>query len=572
MADKIDHSVVPSGDQPLFPATQAPAAQSSTAKPDHAVASPGDSGSLFPPASQATTTTTTTPAAPAAAPGGDLLPQQGPTLGPDKTIGENLAILGQGAGQIGHGLLNYGRSAANYATGGGVDWALAHAGQYEPDWMPAALRPNPSLPYQQAQTQQARNEMGPGMTALSGLTGLRGYSRGVGPIGAGPLAESVAGQSFVNPALQMGAYKAGESFFAGDDPKTIALKGTEGLASGGALGLVANKIASPIIQAAATKYYGGSTPEELAQKLGQTATGAEQQATTQTAAAQQALNEQLSTIKIPSKDLGFKIEGQTDPSVADVQGYRDWLQSPGVRTGDIAAPPKALGTNYTGPTHLYDEGDAGYRQWLKNQAVRNGGYAPPTTNLPSAQGRMLESVNQQLNNPAVAGPTAAAQAEANATIGQAQDAATAARANADRAAWLASAGRTAGQPGANVPNQATQLLAQPGLSPAEIKAYTDIAQSGSPGKAPQLWQAIGKAMGGALGGYGGSFVNEPGVGALLGQQAGGDLASRIAGPTGAAATQAAIARHWPALTGEWPAASRGMLTASDAIKTLYGLR
>lgn len=569
MADKIDHSVVPSGDEPLFPASQAPPAQSSTAKPaDHAVASPGDSGLQFAPANQATTTTTTTSAAPVPAPGGNLLPQQGPTLGPDKTLGENLAILGQGFGQIGHGIYNYGRSAGNFASMNGLDRLLAIGGQYAPDWTPSALRPDPSFANQQAQTQQARTEMGPGMTALSGLTGLRGFSRV-----AGPLAGTVAGESIANPALQGGAYMGGESAIAGDDPKTIALKTGLGVGTGTGVGVIANKVVSPVVRALVTKYYGGSTPEELAQKLGQTATGAEQQATTQTATAQQALDEQLSNIRIPSKDLGFKIAGQTDPSVADVQGYRDWLQSQGADAG-VAAAQKAPSVNYTGPTHLYDEGDAGYRQWLKNQAVRNAPYAPPT-NLPTATQRMMESVNQQLNNPAVAGPTAAAQAEANAAIGQAQDAAVAARANADRAAWLASAGRTAGAPGADVPGQATKLLAQPGLSPAEIQAYTDITQSGMPGKGPALWQAIGRLLGGSAAGgliHGvGGTPTEAAAAGMIGQHFGGEATSMFV-PNVTAATKAAIARSWPALTGEWPASARGQLAGSDAIRTLYGLQ
>ena len=69
-----------------------------------------------------------------------------------------------------------------------------------------------------AQTQKARNEMGPGMTALSALTGIRGFSRGVGPVGAGPLAERLVGTSALNPALQAGGYTALESAVAGDDP------------------------------------------------------------------------------------------------------------------------------------------------------------------------------------------------------------------------------------------------------------------------------------------------------------------------------------------------------------------
>jgi len=151
---------------------------------------------------------------------------------------------------------------------------------------------------------------------------------------------------------------------------------------------------------------GRSTPEDVINK---------------TAQASQTANEALSNIKIPSKDLGFKIEGQTDPSVLDVQGYKDWLQSQGVKDVGAGPPLKAAkaNANAAGPTHLYDEGDEGYRQWLKNQSVRNIAYAPET-NLPTAQQRMMDSINEQLSNPTAAGPLAAAQtADAQAQWAQA---------------------------------------------------------------------------------------------------------------------------------------------------------
>jgi hypothetical protein len=189
-----------------------------------------------------------------------------------------------------------------------------------------------------------------------------------------------------------------------------------------------------------------------------------------------------------------------------------------------------------------------------------------------------QAANLAAHGRAAAQATAAqqqAEQEAAAATAQAEDPAIAARAKAAQAEWLASAGRTAGLPGANVPAQATQLLNQPGLTPAQIKAYSDIAQAGVQGKGPSLWESFGRIMGGSAGAGAAQAVGMPEIApyAMLGgQEFGRDLGSRIAGPTGEAAVRQAIARGWPALTGEWPASARGQLAASDAIRTLYGLK
>jgi len=554
--DQADHSVAPASTS-LFP----PAGQTSTGNANQPVAAPtptpaASTGGAYPggnwnPANWVTS-------------GGDLLPQQGPTLGPEKTLAENLAITGGGFGQIGHGISNYYRSAGNYATGGGVDWALGKANQYLPAGTPEALRPNP-YDYQTAQTEQARNEMGPGMTALSALTGLRGFSRGVGPIGAGPLAERVVGQSVLNPALQAGVYGTGESYFAGDDPKTIATKGVLSTAGGAGLGIVANKVVSPAVQALVTKYYGGSTPEELAAKLDQTASSAEQQAASQaeaakaaaaakTAVAQQqaatqtaAADETLNNLRFNRKDLGFEVgTGNKNPTYGDLQAQLENMKN------------------------IKPEDDPGGVVPILQQRIQTAFQGPEAAEAQAA--------NLAAHGRAAAQVTAAqqqAEAEAAAATAQAQTPAALARANADQAQWLASAGRTAGLPGANVPAQATQLLNQPGLTPAQIKAYTDIAQAGVQPKGPSLWEAFGRIAGGGAGAGLSQWVGMPEITpyALLGgQEAGRDLGSRFAGPSGEAAVRQAIARGWPALTGEWPASAQGQLAASDAIRTLYGLK
>jgi hypothetical protein len=572
MADKPDHSVVPAGDEPLFPTTDQ-AAQPSVAKPS--VAPPGDSDSLFPaqPSAQPTAQPTNAPAASAGGAypggnwnpanwvtsGGDLLPQQGPTLGPEKTLAQNLAIVGQGGTDIAHGIYNYERSAANYATGGGADWALGKLNQVLPAGTPAALRPNP-YDWQQAQTQQARTEMGPGMDTLAMLTGLRGFNRV-----AGPLAGRAAGESIVNPALQGGVYVGGKSFFEGDDPKTIALKTAGGTVAGGGLGLVANKIVSPAVQALVTKFYGGSTPEELAAKLDQTASSAEQQAASQaeaakaaaaakTAAAQQQATSQqaeadqtLSNLRFNRKDLGFEVgTGNKNPTYGDLQAQLENMKN------------------------MKPEDDPGGVVPILQQRIQTAFQGPEAAEAQAAHA----AASARISGQATAAQQQAEQ-EAAAATAQAQDPAIAARTKADQAQWLASAGRTAGLPGANVPAQATQLLNQPNLTPEQIKAYSDIASAGVQGKGPSLWESLGRIAGGSAGAGAAQMVGMPELApyAMLAiQEAGRDLGSRIAGPSGEAALRQAIARGWPALTGEWPASARGQLSASDAVKFLYGLR
>ena len=568
MADKPDHSVVPAGDEPLFPTPDQ--AQPSVAKPSVAP------DSLFP-AGQPTAQPTNAPAAQtggaypggnwnpanwewAPPTGGTLLPQQGPTLGPEKTLAQNLAITAGGFGQIGHGIYNYGRSAANYATGSGLDRLLATAGQNEPAWVPSALRPDPSFANQQAQTEQARTEMGPGMTALSGLTGLRGFSRV-----AGPLAGRVAGESIANPALQGGVYMGGESAITGDDLKTIALKTVEGTVAGGTFGLVANRLVSPAVQALVTKFYGGSTPEELAAKLDQIATGSEQQAASQAeaakaaaaaktaaaqqqAAAQQAQADQtLSNLRFNRKDLGFEVgTGNKNPTYGDLQAQLENMKT------------------------IKPEDDPGGVVPILQQRIQTAFQGPEAAEAQAAHA----AASARISGQATAAQQQAEQ-EAAAATAQAQDPAIAARTKANQAQWLASAGRTAGLPGANVPAQATQLLNQPNLTPEQIKAYSDIAQAAVQGKGPSLWESLGRIAGGSAGAGLSQLVGMPEItpyAMLTLQEAGRDVGSRIAGPSGEAAVRQAIARGWPALTGEWPASARGQLAASDAIKILYGLK
>jgi hypothetical protein len=211
----------------------------------------------------------------------------------------HLASLGQGAQQIGHGAYDYGRSAGNYGTAGGLDVGLAKAGQYAPDWVPSELRPDPSLAYQQAQTKQARQELGP-IDYASMITGWRGGPARV----LGPAANAVAGTSVLNPALQFGAYKTGESMLAGDEPATVATKGATGFGTGLGFGILAKPVA-----AVANKVFGGGLAGE--EEIASQASDAAKQANSAEA--------KLNNMPISVKDLGFKIGGDDNPTYGKLQ-------------------------------------------------------------------------------------------------------------------------------------------------------------------------------------------------------------------------------------------------------------
>ena len=111
--------------------------------------------------------------------------------------------------------------------------------------------------------------------------------------------------------------------------------------------------------------YGAAVPPVLEQFPGGPVTAGN--IVDRTTQAAQAAELAKAGIKIPSKALGFKVEGQTDPSVSDVQGYREWLQS----------------------------------QSADEPSVAN--------NLPTASQRMMTSIDKALASPDVAPVVAQAQ-------------------------------------------------------------------------------------------------------------------------------------------------------------------
>jgi hypothetical protein len=135
-------------------------------------------------------------------------------------------------------------------------------------------------------------------------------------------------------------------------------------------------------------------------------------------AAQQASSKAASTT-VPSKNLGFTIEGQQDPSVLNVMDYKKWLESQGVQGADvqpspgIAAKGQAAVDRAATPQEAYGEDEEGARQALNAQIVKNANKNPPSSdasNLPTAQERMLTNINLALAQPDVQPALKAAQA------------------------------------------------------------------------------------------------------------------------------------------------------------------
>lgn len=246
------------------------------------------------------------------------------------------------------------------------------------------------------------------------------------------------------------------------------------------------------------------------------------EATSATAQAAQAAELAKGGIKIPSKALGFKVEGQTDPSVSDVEGYRDWLQS------------------------------------------QSGDEPPVANNLPTASQRMMTSIDKALASPEVAPVVAQAQK---------------AQSQADWANRLERWGSNAGLPGqaGDVRGQAAEAAQAFPPGAPENTALQSIAKVTDPKERvvpPWVRRSLVGGLGTA-GEFGGYFGGLPGGGAL-GSNIGSEMANLAdwyftpKGPGAAPLIQQQIARSYPALTGRPAPGPGGNQALMNAFLRLYG--
>jgi hypothetical protein len=325
----------------------------------------------------------------------------------------------------------YKPSAADIATVYGNEWSYglsplalqgAQAGAkglqnatgsaYDP--FPAGLTPEAM----RARIQEAQENVGPGIIPLSAAA-MATQPLNYTPFGPGALSERVAARVAPNAAelaakvlpeniakyvpeqlfpnmAKGGAFTgdvaAAHTAGAGGSPEDIGKSFLYNLPAGAGISAVANLL--PL---------GRATPEDIVNKTIQAAQGASSKAASTT---------------VPSKNLGFTIEGQQDPSVLNVMEYKKWLESQGVQSADvqpsaeIAAKGQAAVDRAAAPQEAYGEDEEGARQALSAQIVKNANKNPPpgdTSNLPTAQERMLTRINQALAQPDVQPALKAAQ-------------------------------------------------------------------------------------------------------------------------------------------------------------------
>ena len=283
------------------------------------------------------------------------------------------------------GTKTYSPSAADVATAYGDDWSYglsplalqgvksgvkAAGSPYDP--LPPGLEPDAV----RARIQQAHENLGPAgpLVTLAGMAtspltyyGVGPASRVVGGVAkALPEASELAAKYLPDavakyvpeqlfPRMAEGGTTSGitgatHEAGAGGSPEEIALAAAANIPVGAALSGAATSL--PL---------GRWTPEGVINKTAQGVQNAQAP---------------LSKITIPSKDLGFQVLGQKDPTVAAVQEYSNWLNK--VRPRDDTTPDApGAPSDASAANPILNEGGKNVTDWMRQRIEQTTGPGSP---------------------------------------------------------------------------------------------------------------------------------------------------------------------------------------------------
>jgi hypothetical protein len=346
----------------------------------------------------------------------------------------------------------------------------------------------------------ASENLGPMGPVVSGL----GYA--TSPLtyfGVGPVARAVGGAAKLAPEISGVSEQLFPRLFEGGTTAS-AISAAHTAGEGGSPTDIAKSAAEAFPVGATITGAVGSFP------LGRS-TAADVNA--KTAADVAATQSQLENVKVPAKDLGFKVGGTANPSAADLLEYKRWAAS---------VPPEQ----------------------------------DPAGAAPIIQSRIDRALAQ--------GPTADA-------VQKAQDALQRAQMSQTLERW----GSTEGVPGVDVRAEAAEAMKSYPIDSQEFNALKGIAGVQNPPESVTLPRTARTALtmlGGGAGEVAGHAMGYPGggtIGASLAQK-GGDVIEDMLRPKGVSPLiQQQIARSYPTLTGQPPPSQGGGDALSKALMYLY---